>query len=78
MLTRDDFMAWVIEALNAHGGTATVLDVSRHVWKLHEAELRAAGDLFYTWQYDIRWAATKLRRQHKMREAVPGLPWALV
>jgi len=38
-----------------------VLEVSREVWRLHEHNLRASGDLFYVWQYELRWAAFKTR-----------------
>jgi hypothetical protein len=58
-----------MEALKAHGGRARLLDVSKYVWNHREKELRASGDLFYTWQYDVRWAATKLRQAGKMRAA---------
>ena len=30
-------------------------------WQTHESELPASGDLFFTWQYDIRWAAQHLQ-----------------
>jgi hypothetical protein len=36
------------------------------LWKKHEPELRKSGDLFYTWQYGMRWAATELRKQEIM------------
>jgi hypothetical protein len=52
---------WVHEAVEAHGGSATLIEVARHIWQLHEADLRMSGDLFYTWQYDMRWAAQELR-----------------
>ncbi len=35
----------------------------------HAIELRSSGDLFYTWQYDIRWAATTLRKEGIMKDA---------
>ena len=38
-----------------------MLDVSKSIWEAHKSELVASGDLFYTWQYDVRWAAQKLR-----------------
>jgi hypothetical protein len=38
-----------------------VLEVTKDVWAAHEDDLRASGDLFFTWQYDLRWAAQKLR-----------------
>lgn len=35
--------------------------------------------MFYTWQYDVRWAATTLRRTGKLRaaEVLPSGVWEL-
>ncbi len=52
---------WVLDALQANGGAARVVDVCKYIWNAHEADLRASGDMFFTWQYDVRWAAQKLR-----------------
>lgn len=49
-------------------GAGAILDVCKMFWKEHEEELRASGDLFYTWQYDIRWAATTLRKEGIMKD----------
>ncbi|MCL8252847.1 hypothetical protein AERO_15775 [Aeromicrobium fastidiosum] len=49
--------AWIVEALTASGGSATPLQVSRHVWAHRRAELEGAGDLFHSWQLDLREAA---------------------
>jgi hypothetical protein len=70
-------MPWVVEALRAKGGRATVVDLAKHIWQTHQEELRRAGDLFYTWQYDIRWAATKLRHRGKLKTTDRGQPWEL-
>ena len=51
------------------GGAARLVDICRHVWAHHEQELRQSGDLFFTWQYDIRWAATGLRHGGVMKPA---------
>ena len=54
-------------------------DVSKYIWEHYEDELRQSGDLFYTWQYDVRWAAQKLRNRGLLK-AVNGrrdLPWEL-
>lgn len=67
MATRDTLQDWLEEALKANNGKASLLQVCKHVWGRHENELRNSGDLFYTWQYDIRWAATKLRQRGIMR-----------
>jgi hypothetical protein len=60
--------SWVVDALEHHGGTAHLLDVARYIWQVHEHDLRRMGDLFYTWQYDYRWAATQLRKQGVLQE----------
>ena len=54
---------WLIEALQALGGRGSIVQICKVVWERHEQELRKAGDSFYTWQYDIRWAATILRKR---------------
>ena len=79
MITRDTLMAWVVEALRARGGASNVVGVAQFIWDHHEAELRKSGDLFYTWQYDIRWAAKKLRDLGKLKPVADSktLPWEL-
>jgi hypothetical protein len=61
MATREDLQDWVIQALNSFSGSGTIVQVARHIWENHSEDLQSSGDLFYTWQYDMRWAATKLR-----------------
>lgn len=79
MITRDSLMEWILEALSEAGGEGSVVDVSKHVWKHHERDLRMAGDLFYTWQYDLRWAAKRLRDLGRLTpvENQRGLPWTI-
>ena len=76
--TRHDLQDWLVDALKAYDGTATIVQVC-HVWKNHEEDLRSSGNLFFTWQYDIRWAATKLRKQGVVAAAssTPTGTWAL-
>ena len=72
---------WIVDALKEHDGSADLLEVCKTVWLRHEDDLLASGDLFYTWQYDIRWAGTRLRKRgilapasrEKARE-----PWRLM
>lgn len=61
--TRADLVDWVLEALKANGGQSEIVPICRHIWHAHRAELEASGDLFYTWQYDMRWAGTRLRQR---------------
>jgi hypothetical protein len=68
-MKKKDLEQCVVEALEELGGSGSVVDVSKVVWRRYEPELRGSGDLFYTWQYDIRWAAQKLRDRGKLRLA---------
>jgi hypothetical protein len=72
MAKRSDLKDWVVEALKANGGSATIPEVAKHIWENHEAELRASGELFYTWQYEARWAANQLRKEHKLQPKPRG------
>lgn len=48
---------WIVECLNSRGGAGWPKDVAKYVWEKYESELKASGDILYTWQYDLRWAA---------------------
>lgn len=79
MASRSDLVVWVENALREHGGEASIVEVAKAIWTAHEDELSKSGDLFYTWQYDMRWAALKLRKEGKLAaadETAKGL-WAL-
>ncbi len=60
---------WVEEALRELGGAASILDICKKVWALHEPDIRNGGDLLYEWQYEIRWAGDLLRRNGVIRPA---------
>lgn len=64
MASREDLQDWVLQALESLDRSGTIVQVAEHIWKNHSKELQASGDLFYTWQYDMRWAATKLRNKN--------------
>lgn len=80
MITKSDLPELVLDAIKGIGGSGTVVEVSREMWRRHEAELRASGDLFYTWQYDIRWAAQKLRNSGRLAPAGRGASsrWSVI
>ncbi|EHZ2848568.1 hypothetical protein K5N92_004158 [Vibrio vulnificus] len=80
MANRTDLQDWVFNALTSLGGSGSIVDVAKMLWKEHEQDLRSSGDMFYTWQYDMRWAATKLREQNKIKSAEesPRGVWLLV
>ena len=59
----------VIAALEYHGGTATMIEVAEFIWANNEEDLRRSGDLFFRWQYVMRWSATTLRKEGVMLTA---------
>ena len=63
MAAKEDLKAWLVEALEELGGSGKIVQICVIVWKHHEMDLKTSGDLFFTWQYDIRWAATSLRKE---------------
>ena len=69
MASRSDLQDWVIQAIKFHGGKASIVQAAKHIWQHHEDELRSSGDLFYTWQYDMRWACTRLRERKIVQAA---------
>lgn len=74
MANREDLKDWVFRAVYECGGRTKVVEVARYIWKNHEQELRRSGDLFYTWQYEMRWAAQKLRNEGRL--TLLGRDWA--
>ncbi len=78
MFVRDDLKRIVLEAIKANGGSARVVEVCKYIWENYESVLRNSGDLFYTWQYDVRWAAQRLRDSGKLKPAHNSrAPWTL-
>ena len=73
MATKEDLPDWVAAVLKANGGSARLLEVAKYIWVNYESELRLSGDLFYKWQYDMRWAANQLRNSGVMKP-VSGSP----
>lgn len=71
---------WLIEALNHYGGKASIVQTCKHIWETHKEELENLGDLFYTWQYDIRWVAQNLRDKGKLKNIIQNKKsfWELV
>jgi len=68
-MTKQDLPNILYAAIKEMGGSAGIVEICKYIWDKYEAELKNSGDLFYTWQYDIRWAATSLRKARKMKGA---------
>jgi hypothetical protein len=69
MTNRQDLTKWLVEALETNQGSASITEICKYIWEHYRKELRKSGNLFFTWQYDVRWAATKLRKKGIMRAA---------
>ena len=65
--TRKILRDWLIDALKQNGGKGKIVELCKIIWKNHEKDLLHSGELFYTWQYDVRWAATALRKDKIMK-----------
>lgn len=79
-MTKDDLCQLVVKALQANGGSARIVAICKYVWEHHEKDLRQSGDLFFTWQYDIRWAGQELRNNGTLAPANKSrnAPWKLI
>lgn len=78
MITRNDLSEIIVECLKKNKGKSTLLQVSQYVWDNYEHELRKSGKIFYTWQYDLRWAANELRKKGVMKNSEDNNYWELV
>ena len=65
---RKQYERWVYDALKDNNGSATVLEVSKHIWANHKEDIDGTED-FYSCKYDFRWGATELRKKGIMRDA---------
>lgn len=80
MAKKHDLKEWIVDALKEAGGSLSYVLIAKRLWEKHELELRASGSLFYTWQYDMRWAANQLRRDKILKpveESTKGI-WELM
>ncbi|BEQ15686.1 hypothetical protein [Desulfoferula mesophila] len=80
MASKEDLADWLVEALRDLGGSAKIVPICEYVWKHHEYDLKESPKgLFFTWQYDIRWAAKNLRDRGVMKPAhiSPNGVWEL-
>ncbi|MDR3045264.1 MAG: hypothetical protein LBU75_13530 [Desulfovibrio sp.] len=79
MANKNDLQTWLLDALDRNDGKGTIPQLCKLVWEMHRDELEQSGELFYTWQYDIRWAAQELRNQGILKDTklLPKGVWAL-
>lgn len=79
-MTKNDLPELLEATLISLGGSGTILEVCKKFWATYKDRLSPSDDLFYTWQYDIRWAATTLRKEGVMKDTALSSPgvWELV
>lgn len=68
-MIKQDLENCITAAVTFHKGKANIVQVAKFIWENYENELRSSGNLFYTWQYDMRWAANRLRRKEILKDA---------
>jgi len=78
-MIKSDLEKLIVISLKAHKGRAKIVQIAEFIWRNYDSELRKSGDLFFTWQYDMRWAANRLRRKEVMKpsENSPSGVWEL-
>lgn len=59
----------LLDTLLDLGGTATILEISKHIVANYSKNLERHNTLVYTWQYDLRWAANYLRKEGLLKSA---------
>jgi len=62
-IDRKAMTSWVLHALGELGGSGSILEICKYIWKKHENDLVNSGDYFYKWQYEVRWAGDLLQKE---------------
>ncbi|MDD4815529.1 MAG: hypothetical protein PHQ62_00095 [Clostridia bacterium] len=68
-MTRKDLPDILYNIIHQLGGKPNMMEIFKKFWKEYGSNFTTDDDIFYTWNYDIRWAATQLRKQRKMKPA---------
>jgi hypothetical protein len=65
-MTRAEMAEWIVAALSALGGRQHFVRIAQWIWNNQEKDLRAMGDYFFIWQFEMRWAEDLLVRTGRM------------
>lgn len=68
-MKRTDLPNILYQIIEELGGRAKMMDIFKSFWAKYKNVLNENDDIFYTWNYDIRWAATQLRKEKRMKPA---------
>ena len=79
MKTRKDLCDWIVEALKDLNGSSQIIKIREHIWQHHQNDLVNSGNLHFTWNEDLYWAATQLRANGVLKnaKATSKSVWAL-
>lgn len=69
IIKKTDLPDIVIEALKHYNKKSHHIDIAKYIHNNYEHILKMSGDIYYEWQYLIRWAATHLRKSGIMKNA---------
>jgi len=73
-MTREDLKPIILAAIGSPGKMERIAQIAKFIWDHHESDLRASGDFFYTWQYDMRWAGNGLVKEGRLdKKSHPGM-----
>lgn len=78
MSLREDLVPIVDATIRKLGGSASIREIAKDIWLNHEPMLRAAGDDFYVWQYEMRWAGQYLVKKGTITKTDPKGIWRLL
>ena len=68
-MSRKDLPDILYNIIKELGGRASMMDIFKKFWSKYKHQIKETDDIFYTWNYDIRWAATYLRKHGRMKAA---------
>ena len=57
IIKRKDLTEILEEALVSLGGEGRIVEICEYIWSKYNNDLLSSGDIFYTWQYDLRMSA---------------------
>ena len=81
IIKRKDLTEILEEALVSLGGEGRIVEICEYIWNNYNNDLLSSGDIFYTWQYDLRMSAKEtLKAQGKVITIKDGTKsiWKLV
>jgi len=76
---KKDLQNTVYRALLELDGSATIVEVASHIYENNKNEIQGSK-IEFTWQYDMRWQATALRKKGLIRDShsSPRGTWELI